>query len=468
MLVQQEAFAAEIILLKRKHPLSPKSTIFRLLPLLGEDGLLRISGRLQHAGLSYGEKHPIILPKDSFVTRLLVEEAHKVTLHGGAQLVSSILHRSYWIVQGGALVRSVIRRCSRCERLAARHENQLMAPLPEVRVKPSRPFSHTGLDYAGPVSVRTSPGRGHKSYKGYIAIFICMSVKAVHVEIVSNYSSEAFLAAFRRFVSRRGLPSRLYSDNGTTFRGADAELQRLFQAASAMSQEVAAQLAGQGVEWSFIPPKAPHFGGLWEASVKSFKHHLVRAIGEQTLTFEELSTVAAQVEACLNSRPLCPLSTDPNDLVALTPGHFLMGQSPLAIPEPYEEVDDATSVKSRWKRTITIYQSFWRRWHKEVLHHMQQRSKWYKGNTSLKEGDLVVIKDSQIPPLQWPLARVIKLHTGLDGLNRVATLKTSTSEFCRPLVKLVHLPVDILATETYTSSDSANDNESFHGERSNN
>ena len=175
-LVQQESFKSDFDRLKRKQVLSSNSSLLRITPFIGQDGLLRVSGRLQHAGLSYGERHPVILPRDSFVTKLLVEEAHKITLHGGAQLVSSYLHRTYWIIQGGPLVRGVVRSCTRCVRLAARNENQLMAPLPQVRVNQSRPFSQTGLDYAGPIAVRTSPGREHKSYKGYIAIFICICI----------------------------------------------------------------------------------------------------------------------------------------------------------------------------------------------------------------------------------------------------------------------------------------------------
>ncbi|XP_029168374.1 uncharacterized protein LOC114938560 [Nylanderia fulva] len=209
-----------------------------------------------------------------------------------------------------------------------------MGNLPRDRVTPTRSFLSTGLDYAGPISIRTSKKRGHRSQKGYIAVFICFWSKAIHLEVVSDYSSEAFIAALRRFVSRRGLCTDIYSDCGTTFIGADRTLRELFKASTSEGHHIARVASTQGIRWHFNPPAAPHFGGLWEAAVKFTKFHLRRVIGETTLTFEELSTLLTQIEACLNSRPLQALSDDPDDTSALTPGHFIIGAPLLAVPEP--------------------------------------------------------------------------------------------------------------------------------------
>ncbi|XP_024872247.1 uncharacterized protein LOC112454856, partial [Temnothorax curvispinosus] len=209
-----------------------------------------------------------------------------------------------------------------------------MGNLPRGRVTPARPFLRTGVDYAGPILVRTSKGRGHRAHKAFIAVFICLASKAVHLEAVSDYTTEAFLAAFRRFTSRRGLCAEVFSDCGTNFVGADRVLREFFRAASPDGRHIANAVTDQGIRWHFNPPAAPHFGGLWEAAVKSTKHHLRRVIGETTLTFEELSTFLAQVEAYLNSWPLQALSDDPDDVSALTPGHFLIGALFLAVPEP--------------------------------------------------------------------------------------------------------------------------------------
>ena len=129
-----------------------------------------------------------------------------------------------------------------------------------------------------------------------------------------EYDTEGFIAAFKRFISRRGPCLQLFSDQGTNFIGADAELRSLFSKGSTFCKFIAQSLSSGGTSWKFNPPAAPHFGGIWEAAVKSVKHHLRRVIGDTKLTFEEFSTLLAQVEACLNSRPLVPLSDDPSDL----------------------------------------------------------------------------------------------------------------------------------------------------------
>lgn len=195
---------------------------------------------------------------------------------------------------------------------------QLMASLPRERVTSSRPFLHTGVDYAGPILLRTTKGRGHRAYKAFIAIFVCLSTRAVHLEVVSDYSADAFLDALRRFTSRRGLCRTLRSDC-TNFVGADAQLRALFVASNPERRLIEQRLSTEQIHWCFNPPSAPHFGGIWEA-VKSVKHHLRRVLGDAILTYEEMSTLLAQVEACLNSRPLQALSDDPDDTAALTPG----------------------------------------------------------------------------------------------------------------------------------------------------
>ncbi|XP_071578834.1 uncharacterized protein [Temnothorax nylanderi] len=149
-----------------------------------------------------------------------------------------------------------------------------MAELPPPRVTISRAFTHTGVDYAGPIALRTTRGRGHKAYKGFLAIFVCMCTRAVHLEVVSDLTTDAFLAAFRRFTSRRGICEVMYSDRGTNFVGADTELRRFFKAAIQDNPQWANLLSTEGVKWKFNPPSAPHMGGLWEAAVKSVKHYL--------------------------------------------------------------------------------------------------------------------------------------------------------------------------------------------------
>ncbi|XP_057339392.1 uncharacterized protein LOC130676900 [Microplitis mediator] len=315
-----------------------------------------------------------------------------------------------------------------------------MGQLPSARVRPSKAFLHTGIDYAGPVTLKTFQGRGAKTYKGWIAVFVCLATSAIHIEIVTDYSTDAFVAAFRRFTSRRGACSTLYSDCGTNFVGADATLKREFAAGSRQLRELQYLLATDGTDWKFNPPSAPHFGGKWEAAVKSIKFHLIRTIGESLLTYDQLATVLTQIEAVLNSRPIAPLSEDPADLTALTPGHFLIGEPLIAVPGP-SLLENNTATLSRWQQLQQMFQTFWTRWSSEYLQRHQSISKWHHPSNIIKVGSLVLLTDERFPPSKWPLARVLALNPGRDGLTRVVTLKTATTELVRPIAKLCVLPV---------------------------
>ncbi|XP_008178496.1 uncharacterized protein LOC103307865 [Acyrthosiphon pisum] len=249
-----------------------------------------------------------------------------------------------------------------CTRHRASMVKTLMGDLLSPRVCPSKPFSNFGVDYAGPLLVKESKRRNARSTKCYVAIFICMAVKAVHIEVVSDLTTPAFLASLQRFVARRGIPSEIYLDCGTNFQGAESELRRLW------SDPVAQNTFSNAIpcRWHFNPPAAPHFRGLWEAAVRSMKHHLKQVIGSQVLTFEEMSTITHRIEAILNSRPITPLSSDPNDLQALTPGHFLIGAPLVALPD-----SDVTQIPMnrlhRWQLLDQFHQSLWKHWSIDYL-----------------------------------------------------------------------------------------------------
>ena len=184
-----------------------------------------------------------------------------------------------------------------------------MGQLPSTRIQPARPFTTTGVDYAGPITIRLGSTRSKQTTKGYIAIFVCFVTKVVHIEVVTSLTTEAFLAALRRFVAPRGRPRVIYSDNGTNYQGASNQLQEVYDMLQCPTQMTRVQdfLTTEGCDWKFIPPHAPHFGGLWEAAVKSVKYHLPQTLGAQIATYEELNTLLNEIEACLNSRPLCAL-----------------------------------------------------------------------------------------------------------------------------------------------------------------
>jgi len=413
----------------------------KLTPFLDEHGALRVGGRMKHALLAYDERHPIILPSKSHLTSLLIGSCHLRVLHGGVQQTLGLLRQRFWILGERSAVKAHLHRCVKCVRWRAASTQQLMGDLPAARVIPSRPFEHSGVDYAGPIMLRATRGRGHKASKAFIVIFVCFSTRAVHLDVVSDYTAEAFLATLRRFVSRRGIPQVLYSDCGTNFTGAAAKLRKLFTASSRESQRIGRALAEEHIKWKFNPPAAPHFGGLWEAAVKSVKHHLRRVIGDATLTYEEMATFLAEVEACLNSRPLAPLSDDPEDLTALTPGHFLIGNAINAVPEP-TFLGEPINHLTRWQQIQSMRDHFWRRWSQEYLHSLTARPKWTTIASAPRVGQLCLVRSETTPPTRWPLARILELHPGDDCHVRVATVRTATSRLIRPLVKLILLPVN--------------------------
>ncbi|XP_076660440.1 uncharacterized protein LOC143363793 [Halictus rubicundus] len=437
---QRSDFPQELHALSRGNAVPSGSPLKSLTPFLGEDGILRVGGRLQNTMLSESQRHPAIINRTSHLALLVIRDAHRQTLHGGLNATLTWILRAFWIPRGRSRVKQVLRNCVTCTRFRASTGQQRMGNLPASRVLPAKPFLRTGVDYAGPLHMRTSKGRGHKSQKGYVAVFVCMVTKAVHLDAVTDLSAAAFIAAFQRFTARRGRCSHLYSDNGTTFRGADAELQRMFRAASAFYAHVAEALATDGTQWEFIPPYSPHMGGLWEAAVKSMKAHLRRVIGDTTLTYEEMTTLLCRVEACLNSRPLSPLSDDPTDLAPLTPGHFLVGEPLRTPPEPPTEYS-TLSLGSRWRLIHAMHHNFWHRWMQEHLHQMQQRTKWQDRREDLRPGTLVLVKEDSTPPTRWPLARVESTQPGKDGLVRVVTLRSGSRTFSRTIAKLVELPI---------------------------
>ena len=213
----------------------------------------------------------------------------------------------------------------------------MMRQLPIECVTPGSVFEKVGVDYAGPLQIKYGMVRKPVIVKAYVCVFVSLSVKAVHLEAVSDLTSEAFLATLCRFIARRGYPSLIWSDNGTNFVGANRELRELreFITQQKTGRILSEFCTSHKIEWRFIPEHGPNFGGLWEAAVKSTKKHLMSIVGNVKLTFQELTTVLTQIEACLNRRPLVSLnSPDDDGIEVLTPDHFLIGHPLCSLPDP--------------------------------------------------------------------------------------------------------------------------------------
>ncbi|GFV26615.1 integrase catalytic domain-containing protein [Trichonephila clavipes] len=266
--------------------------------------------------------------------------------------------------------------------------------------------------------------------------------ESFYIDDLMAGAPSSFIASLKRFCARRGAPKHIYCDNGTTFVGARRKLQEIFKFASKLNENehFCYFLSQVNIERHFSPPVSPHFGGLWEAGVKSIKYHLKRVIGNTNLTFEEFSTLLTQVEAILNSRPLVSLDcdNDPDSLNILTPSHFLIGEVITSSPEHTND-DKLSSLPLGYCPKMKL--GFWRKWKMDYLSNLQNRTKWKSPNHNFKAGEIIIIKEDNIPPATWRLGKVIETHPGKDGVVRVVTLRTVKGRFKRPIHKLCKLPL---------------------------
>jgi hypothetical protein len=306
-----------------------------------------------------------------------------------------------------------------------------MGDLAEARITESRPFTNVGIDYCGPFYIKERRDRNREKVKVYVAIFICLATKVVYIELVSDLITDAFIAALRRFISRRGHCATIWSDNGTNFVGANKELKELraLWQSYEHNEKVQIFLTDRHIQWRFNPPNSSHFGGLWEAAVKSFKRHFIRVIGTEILTFEHLNTLVVEIEAILNSRPLTPISSDSNDPPVLTPGHFLIGDTLTSLQE-WDFKTIPPNRLSSWQRINQLKQHFWSRWYREYITELTKRNKWSKGT-------IVIIREDNVPSIHWLLGQVIKVHPGADGIIRTGTVQTAATILDRGIKRLV-------------------------------
>ncbi|XP_049881460.1 uncharacterized protein LOC126377719 isoform X1 [Pectinophora gossypiella] len=439
---QHKYFENDINNLKSNVPL--KSNLSNLSPFLDSLGLLRVGGRLQNANLTFTQKHPIIMAKGSCLTKLIITREHLRLQHAGPKLILSSLNEQYWLINASREIKAVLHKCVTCFKLKAKSSSQLMGSLPFDRVNASRPFQIVGTDYAGPFYVKQTRIRNPVITKAYVVIFICFITKAVHIELASDMTTNTFLACLRRFISRRNKPTKIYCDNGSYYKGANNVLKELYNLLNSTNHQdtIVNYCNSERISFHFIPSYSPVFGGLWEAGIKSIKYHMKRVIGETVLTYEELYTVIVQIEAILNSRPLTPMSRDPNDMSYLSPGHFLTG-SPLTSYPELRIVDENVGRLSFWKRCTQMQQHFWQQWHKQYLVMMQNRPKWKNQMPNLEKGTMVLVKGDNVSPLNWPVGRIVDVMPGKDGKVRALDVKTSKGSIMRTSVtKVCPFPID--------------------------
>ena len=437
---QQRCFPKENKSLLKQQGTAPSSRLRALTPLMDEEGLIRVGGRLSKSALTKSQQHPIIVDgKDSLIRKLFLHK-HISLSHCGPSLLLCHTGNKLHVMGARRLSRDICSQCVTCRRVTPRPVPQRLGELPSARTQAGQPaFSDTGMDFAGPFDIRQGHTRRPVRIEAYVCIFVCLATKAVHLEVTSNLTTEAFTACLRRFVSRRNCPKTIRCDNGPNFVGARNELQRLYQFLADEDNDniIHQHLLKDQIQWTHIPAESPHFGGLWESAVKSMKRHLKKIMGTLLLTFEELTTITCQVEACLNSRPLVPMTSHNQDgLSYLTAGHFLFLNAPTSYPEDPRLPEEPRLLK-RWNQCQAVVQHFWARWSREYLNTLQSRTKWQQTKQNLQAGDVVIMKCEKYFACRWPIARVIQTYPGEDGLVRVCMVQPSIGRpRKRPVTKL--------------------------------
>ncbi|XP_064631691.1 uncharacterized protein LOC135489981 [Lineus longissimus] len=427
--VQGSEYAEEIADLQRCGRVKNTSPLKKLRPVL-IDGILRVGGRLALAPISEDSKHPIILPKTNRVAEMLVLHFHQDTAHAGQEHVLARLHERFWIPKIRSKVRSMLRSCIGCPKRHAKKMIQVMAKLPDFRLAVyDPPFTRTGTDYFGPMLVK----RGRSQVKRWGVLFTCLNTRAVHLEVAESLDTSSFLNALRRFTGRRGQPSDIWSDNGTNFVGRQRELKEAL--AEWNQHQIDRELLQKGIRWHFQPPVAPYHPGVWECLVRSVKLALTAILGQSLVVDEVLHTALVEVEATLNSRPLCKSSEDPSDDEVPTPNHFLMQRRAVALP-PGEFHDTDQLHRKRWRQSQILANHFWKRFIKEYLATLQERSMWQFEQRNLKVRDLVLVADDDKTRGHWPMGLVSAVFPGDDGSVRVVEVKRGENHLKRPVHKL--------------------------------
>ncbi|KAK3737868.1 hypothetical protein QZH41_019749, partial [Actinostola sp. cb2023] len=432
--VQASAFKDEIAELKKLKNEDPKergfatarrttvkahSSIFKIDPFLDEDGILRVGGRLRYSRLTDGIKFPVILPRKSHVTSLIIRHFHERVKHQGKGMtLNEIRSNGFWITGGSSAVSNTIALCVKCQRLRGTVQEQRMADLPKDRLESAPPFTSCGVDYFGPFLVKV----GRKEVKRYGVLFTCMASRAIHLEIANSLDTDSFINAYRRFVSRRGPIRQLRSDQGTNFVGARRQLK---EALAEMDQDsVKAELLKDNCDWiefKMNVPSASHMGGAWERQIRTVRNVLSSLLQDNgaQLDDESLRTLMCEAEAIVNSRPLTvDQLTDPESSGPLTPNHLLTMKSRVLLAPPGSFQSADLYCTRRWRRVQHLVNEFWSRWRKEYLVSLQQRQKWIYSRRNLRVDDIVIIKDDNAARNCWQLARVSATYPSLDGLVR--------------------------------------------------
>ncbi|XP_055623383.1 uncharacterized protein LOC129766811 [Toxorhynchites rutilus septentrionalis] len=346
-IAQLEMYLEEIAVLLKTCDSAPitrtvakTSSLYQLTPWLDEHGVMRMRTRIAACHYATEDaKQPIILHRNHHTTTLIVAHYHHKYHHQNHETVINEIRQKYRIAHLRACYEKVRKTCQQCKNQHAMPSPPYMADLPPARLAAfSQPFTHVGLDYFGPIEVIV----GRRIEKRWGMLATCLTVRAIHIEVVYSLSTSSCIMAIRNFIARRGTPLNIYSDRGTNFVGANRELKQIEDAIN--QHELMKEFASSGIEWVFNPPLSPHMGGCWERLIRTVKSNLMVVCSSKRSSDEVLRNLLAEVENIVNSRPLTHVPIDEDSAPALTPNHFLLGSSNGS--KPLTILDDSSEIQT--------------------------------------------------------------------------------------------------------------------------
>lgn len=425
IMAEQTKYYSDIIkFLSGKLSKKPNTLVNQLSLFLDSDGIIRCSGRYKYTDISYKLKYPILLPKQSYLTSLIIHHRHVRAKHAGIKITLLEVREDFWVPSIRKLVQVIINRCVICRRLNAKpFVAPIPPPLPPTRLSDLPPFTHTGVDYAGPLYLKE---RGCKdAYKAYIALFTCASSRALHLELVPSMNSASFMNSLIRFVSIWGSPRYIISDNAKSFKKSAEDLNCIITRSPTKEY-----LEDFRIVWLFYLEKSPWWGGFIERLVGSIKGPLRKILYRTFLCYDDMSTLVKQIQSIINSRPITYVYTDDVD-EPLTPSHLLIGKRSTQLPIPRNTVED-TDKPNQYRENLKS--KFQIKWKKEYLSELQDhhiRTQKAQNKESYPTiGDVVIMKEDSLRT-NWKLARVTNIFTGRDGNIRSIEIMKPNKEITR-------------------------------------
>lgn len=415
--------------------------------------LIHCRGRLSNSDIGIPAKFPILLPRRSWLTSLIVRRAHEQTLHGGVAETLGLVREQYWIPKGRQQIKNENRKCLVCRVMDGR-KMKLPGPpaLPKERVIHTEPFHTVGVDYTGSITISNPTNNGFDKY--YVCLFTCATTRAVHLELAKDLTAQTFINLLRRFIARRSSPTVIISDNASNFKGAEKFLQNLRK-----DPLVKAHLEKHLIEWRFIPPRAPWMGGFYERLIGVVKSCIRKVLFKRKISEDELRTILTEVEMRVNNRPLTYIDDDVNHPQPLTPAHLIYGKRLQPMPVDVEDQStdpDYLGVDELQHRYTFICERIkhWERvWKKEYL--MSLRERFYgaqppSDKDTLHVGDIVII-ETEGNRDSWPLGRITAKHPDKSGITRVVEVVSKGTTSLKTINKLIPLELQCDPDGTKTS-----------------